>query len=369
MRFFHISDLHIGKQLSGISLFEDMRHVLFGQILGSAYQQYKPDALIIAGDIYDRAAPSAESVALFDEFISRAAELKLPVYAISGNHDDPQRVSYGRKLFGGSGVYLSQPFSAETPITVYSAGDIDIALLPYISAEMAAKAYPEEKIESVTDALEAIFQKAELPRGGRPCLLVAHQAVAGADTAPIGALENADYRVFKPFCYTALGHFHTAHNVGGERVRYCGSPICLSAKDAEKPQKYLDIIDVSADGEVEVQNLPLLPLREVRIIEDSFEAIISDKYPASDCFVFAAVCGESGASDIARRINAKFPYCVSIRYQQKKAERTEEREYTEMEFSQLFGGFYKEAMCEEITPELLQAAKDLFDEVKKEAGK
>lgn len=364
MRFFHISDLHIGKQLGGFDLTQDLRHILFGQVLGSAYEKYRPDALIIAGDIYDRAAPSAEGTSLFDELISRAAQLKLPVFAISGNHDSAQRVAYGRQLFERSGVYLSAPFSAETPITVHSFGDIDIALLPYISAEMAAAAFPDEKLESVTDALAAIFRHAGIPRDGRPCLLVAHQAVARADKFAIGSVENADYHVFQPFCYTALGHFHTPRFVGGGTVRYCGSPLCFSAKEAENPQKYLDVIDIESDGTAQVENVPLEPLHKTLIIEDSFEKIISDKYSPTEDFVFVTVNGDIAENGVAPRITAKFPNCVGIRYQQKKAEREEVAEYRKMDFQQLFSGFYSFVTGEEITDELLCTAQELFDKAK-----
>lgn len=368
MRFFHISDLHIGKQLGGFDLSADLRHVLFSQVLGSAFEQYKPDALLIAGDIYDRAAPSAEGTSLFDELLSRAAELKLPVYAISGNHDSAQRVAYGRQLFEQSGVYISVPFSAETPVTVHEFGCIDIALLPYISAEMVQKAYPDETIDSVTEALSVIFRKAGIPRGDRPCLLVAHQAVADTEASPIGNIENADYRVFEPFCYTALGHFHTPRFVGGRRVRYCGSPVCLSAKEAERPQKYLDIIDIDSEGEVSVENLPLEPLRAVRVIEDSFESIISDKYAPMEDFVFVAVTGDNAELDAARRITAKFPNCVSIRYQQKKSEQAEAPEYRELDFCELFSGFFSQVTGEDIDKALLQTAEELFRQAEKGAA-
>ncbi len=369
MRFFHISDLHIGKQLGGFDLSEDLRHVLLSQVLGSAYEQYKPDALIIAGDIYDRAAPSAEGTALFDELLSRAAELSLPVYAISGNHDSAQRIAYGRQLFERSGVYLSAPFSAETPVTLHELGDIDIALLPYISAEMVQKAWPDEETESVSDALKAVFRHAEIPREGRPCLLVAHQAVADESASPIGRLENADFRIFEPFCYTALGHFHTPRFVGGPRVRYCGSPVCFSAKEAEKPQKYLDVIDIDSEGNAQVENVPLQPLRAVQVIEDSFQNIFSDKYAPSEDFVFVAVEGDNAELDAARRITAKFPNCVSIRYQQKKTEQTDAPEYRELEFSELFSGFFREVTGEDIDESLLKTAEELFRQAEKEADR
>ncbi len=368
MRFFHISDLHLGKQLGGMDLTEDMRHVLFGQVLGSAYQQYRPDGLIIAGDIYDKASPSAECIRMFDEFLSRAAELKLPVYAISGNHDSAQRVSYGRELFHNSGVYLSEPFSADSPVTVISCGDIDVALFPYISTENAAQCYPEADIDDINSALRAVFARAGLPREGRPCLLVAHQAVAGTSQDAIGSLETADYHVFGGFAYTALGHFHTPKNIGGPRVRYCGSPLCFSAKEAQNPQKYIDVIDIDSDGNVEVVNHPIQPLRNALIIEDSFESLMSDKYAASEDYVFITVKGDNAESDSARLLQAKYPCCVKISYDKQAVNRTEEREYSEMEFGELFGGFFRLAMGGEIDPELLETAKEIFAESEKGAG-
>lgn len=361
MRFFHIGDLHIGKQPGGLDMTEDMREVLFGQVLGSAFEELHPDGLLIAGDIYDKASPSPEAVELFDEFLSRAAELSLPVYAISGNHDNPQRVSYGRKLFSSSGIFMCEPFSAETPVTVIPCGGVDIALLPYVSAEMAQRCYPDEEIDDITMALKTVLSHADVPKNGRPCILVAHQAVAKAGSSPVGNLEMADYSVFEDFTYTALGHFHIPHNVGNSHIRYCGSPLCFSAKEAQKPQKYIDVIDIDEDGTVEVDQYPIKPLHPARILSGSYEELISDKHPPSEDYLFITVCGENAESDAARRLTAKFPNCVSIRYDVDVEVSEEERSYTEMEFSELFSGFYKLTMGQEIDEKLLETAKELFD--------
>jgi len=365
MRFFHIGDLHIGRQLNGADLTDDLRHILFTQILGSAYQQYKPDGLITAGDIYDKASPSAEGVAMFDEFLSRAAELGLPVYAISGNHDSAQRVSYGRKLFSASGVHISEPFSADTPVTVLSAGSIDIALLPFFSSETAAAAFPDDGIENMTSALKAVFRHAQIPREGRSCLLVAHLSAGSEKASPIGSLESTDYRVFEPFAYTALGHFHTPFNVGGPTVRYCGSPLCFSLKEARSPQKYIDIIDISANGEVDVISHPIQPLRGVQILEDSFDTLLSDKYSPTDDYVFIAVKGSNAESDAARRLLIKFPNCVSIKYDEHHSQASKTEEYTKLDFDELFSGFFQLAMGETIEPELLRTARALFEQTER----
>ncbi len=361
MRFFHIGDLHIGKQPGGLDMTEDMREVLFGQVLGSAFEQLHPDGLIIAGDIYDKASPSPDAVELFDEFLTRAAELSLPVYAISGNHDNPQRVSYGRRLFSAQNIFMCEPFSAETPVTVVPCGGIDIALLPYISAEMAQRCYPDEEIEDITAALKTVLSHADVPKNGRPCILVAHQAVAKAGSSPVGSLEMADYSVFENFTYTALGHFHIPHNVGNSHIRYSGSPLCFSAKEAQKPQKYIDVIDIDVDGTVEVTQHPIKPLHPARILSGSYDELISDKHPPSEDYLFITVCGENAETDAARRLTVKFPNCVSIRYDVDIKAAEEQRSYTEMDFTELFSGFYKLTMGQEIDEKLLETAKEIYD--------
>lgn len=361
MRFFHIADLHIGKQLGSIDITEDLRHVLFGQVLGSAYEEYRPDGLIIAGDIYDRSNPSAEAVQLFDELLSRAAELSLPVYAIYGNHDNVHRVTYGRRLFSRNGVFVCEPFSADTPVTVIPCGGIDIALMPYISAEMAAQCFPEEEITDLTSAIQTALRHADVPKSGRPCLLVTHQSVAKEGTSPIGTLETADHRIFSQFTYTALGHFHTPRNAGADNIRYCGSPLCFSAKEAQKPQKYLDVIDIGEDGGCSVINHPIVPLHPARVLAGSFAELMSDAVPRSEDYLYITIRGENAESDAARRLTAKFPNCVTIRYETDNVSSEEERAYTEMEFGELFSSFFRLTTGQEISDELLAAAKELFE--------
>ena len=220
----------------------------------------------------------------------------------------------------------------------------------------------------MTSALNVMFRHAGLPRQGRPCLLVAHLAVAGSKASPIGSLEAADYHVFEPFAYTALGHFHMPHNVGGARVRYCGSPLCFSQKEAQSPQKYIDVIDITADGDVEVISHPIQPLFGVAGLEDCFEALLSDKYPSTKDYVFITIKGDNAESDAARRLIAKFSNCVNIRYSRAQTEATEAQEYTKLDFGELFSGFYKLAMGEDIRTELLDTAREIFNGSKEGAG-
>lgn len=369
MRLFHTGDLHIGKRPGNRSLADDLREVMLGQILGAAYEKYRPDGLMIAGDIYDRSMPPSDAVALFDEILSRAAELSLPVYIISGNHDSAQRISYGREIFRHGGVHISAPFSADSGIYTAECGNVDIALLPYISKEQVRACFPDEKIVTVTDAVRTVLAHSGLPRAGRPCVLAAHLAVGNFGAEPIGTLELVDPSVFSGFAYTALGHFHTPRNVA-ENVRYCGSPLCYSLGEAVRGrQKYLDVIDISDSGAASVEHFPLKPLHGVQVITDSLENILSDKYPASEDYVYFTITENDKFGSNAERVGRKFPNYVSISYRFESAAAAETvptAESAELSFEELLSGFYSEMCGSGIDAGLLETAKGIFDECRRE---
>ncbi|MGN1423240.1 MAG: exonuclease SbcCD subunit D [Oscillospiraceae bacterium] len=368
MRLFHTADIHIGKRLGNRELSADLREVMLGQVLGTAYEKYRPDGLIISGDIFDRSAPSAEAVALFDEILSRAAELRLPVYMISGNHDSAQRISYGREIFRHAGVHISRPFTADGGVYFAECGDIDIALLPYVSMEQVKSCFPEEEIGSMTDAMRVVLERSGLPREGRPCVLAAHQAVGGFGGDPIGTLELVDPAVFSRFAYTALGHFHTPRNAA-ENVRYCGSPLCYSLNEVTRGgQKYLDIIDIAQDGAVSVEQFPLTPLHGSAVISDSIGNILSDKYAPSEDFVYITITENDSGGNNAERIARKFPNYVSIAYKLNgvNADVIPTAQAAELTFGELLGGFYKEMCGRDIDPALLETAREIFEECRRE---
>lgn len=368
MRLFHTGDLHIGKRPGNRSLADDIREVMLGQVLGTAFEKYRPDGLIIAGDIYDRSAPSAEAVAVFDEIISRAAELSLPLYIISGNHDSDRRISYGREIFLRGGVHISRPFTADSGIYTAQCGGVDIALMPYVSKEQVKSCFPDESIETATDAVRTVLAHSGLPRGGRPCVLAAHLAVGNFGADAVGTLDLVAPSVFEGFAYTALGHFHTPRNAA-ENVRYCGSPLCYSQSEAQRgAQKYLDVIDIAEDGAVSVEHFPLKPLHEVRLITDSLENILSDKHPASEDYVYVTITENDSFGSNAERIGRKFPNYVSISYKLAGAQAEGDiptAESTELSFGELLSGFYKEMCGREIGAELLKTAEDIFEECRR----
>ena len=209
MKFFHISDLHIGKRVCGFSMLEDQREILT-QILTLAKEQ-KPDGIWIAGDLYDKSMPSAEAVELADWFLSSFAKMQIPVWVISGNHDCAERIAYGSRMMEASGIYMSRVFDGTVQLyTVIKNGDgtvqisaaakdagtdaaeqtelnngdmeeerMDIFLLPYIKPAQVRRFFPEQTIETTQDAVEAILGSLDLCKD-RANVLLMHQFMAGA---------------------------------------------------------------------------------------------------------------------------------------------------------------------------------------------
>ncbi len=363
MRLFHLSDLHLGIKPGGRDISEDMRTILLDGVLGAAYEKYRPDGVIIAGDIYDRRTPPAESVALFDEFIEKAAGLSLSLYMISGNHDSAERVAYGRALFGRCGVHISRPLDGAPPfVSVAEAGGVDIALLPNVTTEAVNAWFPEEEAQDISEALRVVFAKAGIPRAGRPCILAAHQALGNsADAQAVGKLRMASPAVFEPFAYTALGHYHTPLSFG-ERVRYCGSPMCFSRKEARSPQKYIDVIDIDESGAVSVQHEPITPPHPARVVSGTIAELLGGE--RTDDYVYITITGGDDVGGYADRLSAVYPNYIDIAYElgggQETAQTVQGSE-REMGFDELFDGFYRMRYGEDPDGELAGLAQELFE--------
>ena len=321
MRFAHISDLHLGKRLHEVSLLEDQAYIL--EEICKILRDEKPDAVLIAGDIYDKSAPSAEAVRLFDEFLSELSADGQRVFVISGNHDSAARVAYGGRIMARSGVYLSAPeYRGET----YSVpledkdGPVDIYLLPFIKPVHVSLAFPDEKIESYTDALRvAVERMAVNPK--RRSVLVAHQFVTGAvrsdsEEISVGGLDNVDAAVFKPFSYVALGHIHRPQNIGSPRLRYSGTPLKYSFSEAED-EKSVTIAELDAKGEIGLRTVPLKPLRDMREIRGTYDALMDRsnyRGTAVDDYLHIVLTDELDVPDAMRKLKTVYPNVLRLDY-------------------------------------------------------
>ncbi len=270
MRLLHLSDLHLGKKLGEASLMDDQRHIL-AQIL-AVFDDQRPDAVLIAGDIYDKPVPSAEAVGLLDDFFTALASRGKPVIVISGNHDSAERLAFGGRLFTARGLYLSPVFDAAhaavMPVRLLDEfGALTVWPLPFIKPAHVRAALPDVQADTYTQALSSVIAAMPLDKANRN-VLVCHQFVTGAtrsesEDVSVGGLDNVDASAFNAFDYTALGHLHRPQGVGRETVRYCGSPLKYSFSEAGDV-KSVTVVDFAAKGNVTVRTMPLTPKRELR---------------------------------------------------------------------------------------------------------
>lgn len=271
MKFLHISDIHLGKRLHGASLAEDHRHIL-AQMLALAARE-DVSAVLIAGDIYNRAQPQPDAITQFSQFLSALAALKKPVFIVRGNHDGEAQLAYAAELLAASDIHISEIFSGRLSSFLLrdEHGPIAVHLLPFIKPIQARRFFPEEKILDYADAVRAVLAHANIDPSVRN-VLVTHQYVLGAQTSDseersIGGADQIPADVFADFDYVALGHLHKAQTMAGGRIRYCGAPLVYSFDECRQ-QKTATIACVGAKGtDNEFELIPMKPLHPCRRIE------------------------------------------------------------------------------------------------------
>ena len=286
MKFFHLADLHLGKRVNGFPMIEDQK-IILDQILELADTEH-PDAVVIAGDVYDKSIPSVEAVNLMDDFLVELVRRKLQVFVISGNHDSAERVSYGGRVMEQSGIHISPRISGCGPIRLDDQyGPLYIYLIPYIHPSVVREAYPEEKVTDWTQAMEVLIRNAHVDPATRN-IAVAHQYVTASGVRPeecdseqkhIGGLDNVDYSVFDAFDYVALGHLHGPQRIGRDTVRYAGSPLKYSFSE-EKHKKSVTLVEIKEKGQVEYRQLPLVPARDFKTLRGTFSEVMSPGFTA-----------------------------------------------------------------------------------------
>lgn len=276
MKFIHLSDLHLGKRVNGYSMLDDQRYIL-RQILRIVSEE-QPDGVLLAGDIYDKSVPPAEAVELFDEFLVQLVRLQQKVFIISGNHDSPERLSFGGRLMTASGVYVAPVYHGPVPPTYLedNHGKLAVYLLPFLKPAHIRHWHPEAEVTSYTDALRTAAEAMQADTSIRN-VLVTHQFLAGADRCEseelsIGGTDAVDVSVFDPFDYVAAGHLHSPQQVGRDTVRYCGTPLKYSFSEVHH-KKSITIVEFAEKGAVSVRTLPLTPLRDLREIRGSFAEV------------------------------------------------------------------------------------------------
>ena len=320
MRFLHLSDLHLGKRVNEFSMLEDQAYIL-KEILKIIDEQ-KVEAVLIAGDIYDKVIPSAEAVRLLDDFLTRLATRKLPVFLISGNHDSAERIAFGSRLMSSRQIYLSPVFEADVePVTVSDEyGEINIYMLPFVKPSLAKRVYPEEEIITYQDAVNAAVQHMQINTDKRNILL-AHQFVTGAarcdsEEMSVGGVDDVDAAIFDGFDYVALGHLHGPQKIGKETVRYSGTPLKYSFSEASH-KKAAVIVDVEEKGTVKIQQILLVPKHDMREIRGTYmEVTALDFYKdmKTDDYLHITLTDEEDIPDAIGKLRTIYPNIMKLSY-------------------------------------------------------
>ncbi|MDR2356895.1 MAG: exonuclease SbcCD subunit D [Oscillospiraceae bacterium] len=312
MRFIHLADLHIGKSVNGFSMLEEQRNA-FRQIL-EYIRTERPAAVVIAGDVYDRASPGVEAVRLFDDFLTELAGENTAVLLISGNHDSPERLGYAGRLLADRRLYLCGSFDGALRDVALDDefGRVHFRLLPFIKPSIlrgktvSGEASDESgrEIESYGDALEAALAASDIDCAARN-VLVSHQFYTRAgiepvrsesEMNPVGGLDAVDAGLIEKFDYAALGHLHGAQSVGAEHIRYAGSPVKYSFSEWRQ-KKSVTLVELREKGNITITALPLVPLRDMREIRGELEELLG-----SDKFTDAGATARAGRDDYLRVI-------------------------------------------------------------------
>ena len=372
MKFFHLSDLHIGKQLHFYSLKEEQEAIL-NEILSYA-EEIKPKAIVIAGDVYDKSVPSAEAVAVFDGFIRKASKLGLAVLLISGNHDSPERLEFASTLLEKEKLYIGgiPPQREEDHLkkVVFKDewGEVCFWLLPFLKPSYVRGLFGEESV-SYTEAVEKVLERENIDFKSRN-VLVSHQFFTASGKEPVrrasetiyvGGSGNVDISAVKDFDYVAMGHIHKGQSIGEERFRYCGTPLKYSVSESGD-EKSLTVVTIREKGEEPViETLPLHPLRDVHSFKGKLAEILE---LGCEDYVSVTLTDEKLPYQPREQLNRIFPNLLEIKIEntRTKMQLKELKEPESMDDPfKMFGKFYQEIHGMEWT----EKEKDILLEILK----
>ncbi|SMP43544.1 exonuclease SbcCD subunit D [Fibrobacter sp. UWB10] len=391
MKFIHTADLHIGKSVCEHSMLDEQRFIL-ASIL-DVVKREKPDAFLVAGDVYDKSVPSAEAVAVLDDFLVRLSETGTKVFVLSGNHDSAERIAFGGRLMADRGVYMSPVYSgAFTPVTLKDeSGEVDVWMLPFVRpATVRACLESDEDRAQVTDytsAMRMAIAQMKLTAGRRNVLL-AHQFVTGAERSDseenVGGLDNVDASVFEGFDYVALGHIHKPQNVakdeaGMARVRYSGTPLKYSLSEASH-KKSLTVIELGVKAEIglaniHVREIPLTPEHDVREIRGTFAELVSPEFQRKqladgfklDDYVYVKLTDENDVPDAALKLRGIYPNLMMLDYDNERTRNQKivvgEGKAEQKTPMELFGEFFSDMTKRELNEEEREFVRDMIESI------
>ena len=378
MKFFHLSDLHIGKQLHLYSLKEEQRAVL-NEIIQYAEKE-KPQAIVIAGYVYDKSVPSAEAVAVFDEFIRRLSELSLKILVISGNHDSPERLEFAGSLLEKQGLYIAglppvkESDHIKKVVLCDEEGEVCFWLLPFLKPSYVRGIFPEKENLSYTEAVKMLLEREEMDLSVRN-VLVTHQFFTASGKEPlrsdsetvyVGGAGNVDISAVQNFDYVAMGHIHKAQSVGEARFRYCGTPLKYSAGES-KDTKTLTSVTLGKKGQTAaIEELSLSPVRDVQQLKGRFEELMG---LGTEDYVSLTLTDEKMPYQPREQLEKVFPNILELKVENTRTKRELSgflKEAEQAEPSVLFENFYEEIHGISMTEEERKLVGEILEKVQED---
>lgn len=371
MRILHTGDLHIGKNLNNFNLLEDQKHVLTQMV--ELVKEKKAQVFIIAGDVYDRAIPTAEAVSVFDDFIEKLHETGVVILCISGNHDSPERLSFAQEILEKKGVHFAGVYKGKCKQVRIEdeKGPVVFTLMPFVKSallgvnssdmgvrKMLTDTFGSEKEENFAEISEEIQRRRQKERQ----VLITHYFVTNAGVQPelsdseshvlVGGLDNVDCSLFTGFDYIALGHIHKPQRLDEENssygpVVYAGSPLAYSFSECGQ-QKGVVLVELDKEGNAIVENIPLVPLHKMRKLKGDLinltDPMVVSMEPCED-YLQITLTDEEELIDPIGTLRRVYPNVMQLLFEKREKEAsgafTVSTDAKKKPIAELFGDFYE----------------------------
>lgn len=372
MRFIHTSDWHLGRVFHGVHLTDDQAFVL--EQFCDYVKDTRPDAIVIAGDIYDRAVPPTEAVSLLDDTLSRLLlDYHIPTIMIAGNHDSADRLHFGSRIFQRAGLYVYGVPSVETRPLVLEDRYGEVAFLPMTYAEpsLVRAVYGEAQVYGHEMALECMINAMMpyVPKSART-VAIAHAFLAGGAVSDserplsVGGTDNVDPRLFERFNYTALGHLHGPQKAGSETIRYSGSLMKYSFAEVAQT-KGVQLVELGADGTVVSESVSFAVRRDMRVVEGTFDELMASD--GSDDYTAIRLLDKEPILDAKGRLESKFPHLLQLEraavlvQEEQSGEARSRRKLNEADrFAVFFEAMTGDALSEEQKACLIETIEEVY---------
>lgn len=384
MKILHLADLHIGKIVLEQSMLEDQKFML-NQIVEKIKKE-KIELVLISGDVYDRSVPPSDAVTCLSNFLKiLIKDLKLKVCMIAGNHDSKERIGFGSEIFADDGLYISSNYKGYLDKIELEDefGKLNVYMLPYIKPVEVREFFEDIEINSYNDAVKLVIEKEEINKKERNIILSHQFVTAGSEepersdseTLTLGGTENVDVSCYKEFDYVALGHIHGPQRIGRDTARYAGTILKYSFSEVNQ-KKSLAVIDFKEKENMEINLIPLKPIRDMRIIKGPIEELIKEenyKGTNREDYIRAIITNEEPVYDAIGQIKKIYPNTLRLDIENSKMNSSIEKELSNLDNIkkkdevELFNEFYNFQHNQDLNDSQLDVIREIVKEVKKEA--